>query len=276
MKIQFIVCGWHMNRENSIDALHQLKEQNKGTIDVFWSCHRKPPKNISERFDYKEFFNGAEEYGAYQQAIDYLDLEDDTICFFLHDDMIIKSFDFIPICIDLLSTHKVIGNGINYAESSFDPNKVIEIGIKEEFDNKQRIDYVKSENKHLFEKGAIPMMTVRPSFLCMTYSSVKEMGGFEPREEAYDHPIENDEGIPVYRGNKGMSSWGNEFPQLNNYKFNVVFGSDKITYLSDRYLDSEYIYECARGNVVSDHPITNVTNILVKDVKTQKFYMKED
>jgi len=28
--------------------------------------------------------------------------------------------------------------------------------------------------------------------------------------------------------------------------------------------------------VVSDHPITDVTNIIVKDVKTQTFYMKED
>ena len=109
-----------------------------------------------------------------------------------------------------------------------------------------------------------------------TYSSVKEMGGFEPREDAYDHPNKNEEGTYVYRGDKGMSSWGNEFPQLNNYKFNVVFGHEKMTYLSDGYLDSEYIYECARGNVVSDHPITNVSNILVKDVKTQTFYMKED
>jgi len=278
MKIQFIICGWHMNRDNTIDALYQLKEQNKDVIDVFWSCHRKPPKTITERFEYKEFFNGAEEYGAYQQAIDYLTLDDDTICFFLHDDMIIKSFDFIPICMNWLTDTqiKVIGNGMNYPEQSFDPNKVIKIGIKEEFDNKSRVDYVKPENRHLFEKGTIPMKTVRPSFLCMTYGSVKEMGGFEPREEAYDHPVENEEGIPVYRGNKGMSSWGNEFPQLNNYKFNVVFGHDKIAYLSDRYLDSEYIYECARGNVVSDHPITNVSNILVKDVKTQTFYMKED
>ena len=110
----------------------------------------------------------------------------------------------------------------------------------------------------------------------MKYSSVKQIGGFEPRKEAYDYPRKNEEGTYVYRGNKGMSSWGNEFPQLNNYKFNVVFGPEKIGYLSKTYLDSEYIYECARGNVVSDHPITNVSNIMIKDVKTQTFYMKED
>ena len=276
MKIQFIVCGWHMNRKNLIDGLYDLKEENKDNIDVFWSCHREPTDEIKEKFDYKLFFNGGEEYGAYQQAIQHLDLDDDTICFFLHDDLVLKSFDFILICIDKLKTLKVVGNCANYSDPSFDPNKLIEVGIKEEFDNKSRIDYVMDENKHLFKKGTIPLQTVRPSFVCMKYGSVKQIGGFEPRKEAYDYPRKNEEGTYVYRGNKGMSSWGNEFPQLNNYKFNVVFGPEKIGYLSKTYLDSEYIYECARGNVVSDHPITNVTNIMVKDVKTQTFYMKED
>ena len=276
MKVQFIICGWHMNRKSLIDGLYDLKEQNKDTVDVFWSCHREPTDEIKEKFDHKLFFNGGEEYGAYQQAMEHLDLDDDTICFLLHDDLVLKSFDFIPLCIDGLKNHKVIGNCMNYGESSYDPNKVIEIGIKKEFDNKTRVDYVMDKNKHFFDKGAIPLKTVRPSFVCMKYSSVKEIGGFEPRQEAYDYPRKNEEGTYVYRGNKGMSSWGNEFPQLNNYKFNVSFGQDNIGYLSNTYLDSKYIYECARGNVVSDHPITDVTNIMVKDVKTQTFYMKED
>ena len=265
-----------MNRKSLIDGLYELEKQNKDTVGVFWSCHREPTDEIKEKFNHKLFFNGGEEYGAYQQGIEHLDLEDDTICFFLHDDLVLKSFDFIPLCIEGLKTYEVIGNCMNYSENSYDPNKIIEIGIKEEFDNKSRIDYVMDENKHLFKKGTIPLQTVRPSFVCMKYGSVKQIGGFEPRKEAYDYPRKNEEGTYVYRGNKGMSSWGNEFPQLNNYKFNVVFGPEKIGYLSKTYLDSEYIYECARGNVVSDHPITNVTNIMVKDVKTQTFYMKED
>tara|TARA_Y100001970_G_C13940986_1_gene703149 strand:- start:59 stop:856 length:798 start_codon:yes stop_codon:yes gene_type:complete len=265
-----------MNRKSLIDGLYELKKQNKDLVDVFWSCHREPTDEIKEKFDYKLFFNGGEEYGSYQQAIEYLDLDDETICFFLHDDLVLKSFDFIPLCIESLKNHKVIGNCQNYGEQAYDPNKVIEIGIKEEFDNKTRLDYVMDKNKHFFSHGTIPLKTIRPSFICMKYSSVKEIGGFEPREEAYCPPIPNEEGVPVYRGNKGMSSWGNEFPALNNYKFNVAFGHEKITYLSNTYLDSPYIYECARGNVVSDHPITNVSNIMVKDVKTQEFYLKED
>ena len=79
--------------------------------------------------------------------IQYLDLKEDTICFFLHDDLILKSFDFIPLCIDALKTHMVIGNCMNYPDNAYDPNKIIEIGIKEEFDNKSRIEYVMPENK---------------------------------------------------------------------------------------------------------------------------------
>ena len=274
MKIQFIVTGWHYNQKDTIKALYDLKEMNED-IDVFWSCHREPPNSISDYFDYEVFFNGGEECGAYDQAVDHLDLEDDIICFFLHDDLIIKDFGFIEICVNALEIgYNVVGNGRDYGDY-FDPFKKTEIGITEELDGAYFKDYVKEENQHMFDKK-IPIVKVRPSFICMTAGSVKEMGGFEPRIEAYDYPRKNEEGTYVYRGNKGMSSWGNEFPQLNNYKFNVAFGQDKITYLSDTYLDSEYIYECARGNVVSDHPITNVSNIMVKDVKTQTFYLKED
>ena len=83
MKIQFIICGWHMNRKSLIDGLYDLKEQNKDIVDVFWSCHREPTDEIKEKFNHKLFFNGGEEYGAYQQAVEYLELKDDTICFFL-------------------------------------------------------------------------------------------------------------------------------------------------------------------------------------------------
>ena len=276
MKIQFIICGWHMNRSSLIDGLYELQKENPNNVNVFWSCHKEPTDEIKYKFDYKHFFNGGEEYGAYQQAIEHLNIDDETVCFFLHDDLVLKSFEFIPICFDMLSKYKVIGNCMNYSMASYDPNKVIEVGIKKEFDNKKRIDYVKPDNQHFYNKGDIPLATVRPSFVCMLYKDVKQIGGFEPRIEAYDHPIKNKEGTYVYRGNKGMSSWGNEFPALNNYKFNVVFGPEKIGYLSNTYLDSKYIYECARGNVVSDHPITDVTDIMVKDVKTQTFFMKEN
>ena len=272
--IRFIICGWHMNQPSLINGLHDLMKLNSDDVHVFWACHREPTEEIREKFDHKVFFNGGEEYGAYEQAVNYLDIDDDDICFFLHDDLVLKSFDFIPLVVEGLQDLNVIGNGANYPEPSYDINEVIEVGIKEEFDGVTRKDYVKEENQHLFDKIILDMNTIRPSFLAMRYSDVKKMGGFEPRHDAYEYPRKNKEGVYVYRGNKGMSTWGNEFPQLNNYKFNKVFGGDKIGYLSKTYLDSPFVYECARGKVVSDHPITEMDGqgIKVKDVKTGKFY----
>ena len=70
MKVQFIVVGWHMNQSSLIDGLYELKETNDN-INVFWTCHKEPTKEIKEKFEYKLFFNGGEECGAYDQAIEY-------------------------------------------------------------------------------------------------------------------------------------------------------------------------------------------------------------
>ena len=46
-----------------------------------------------------------------------------------------------------------------------------------------------------------------------------------------------------------LGSYGNLFPALVCYKMNKVLGSHSITYLSNRYLDSDYIYEMGRGEI---------------------------
>ena len=262
MKIQFIITGWHFNQSSLIDGLYELKEDNKETINVFWSCHREPTDEIKEKFDYKVFHNGGEECGAYDQAIDYLKIEDDTICFFLHDDLIIKDWNFVTVCIEKLNTHKVIGNCRDYMEVGFNPFKVTEIGISEEFDGKTFKDYVKSENQHLFNES-LNILKVRPSFICIKHEDVKAIGGFEPRKEALIPPITGvdewcESGGPHYRGTKGLGSFGNLFPALVCYKMNKVLGPNTITYLSDRYLDSDYIYELGRGEIDPNNPMTKM------------------
>jgi len=250
VKIQFIVTGWHFNRTETNNALKELKDMND-FIDVFWSCHREPPKEIADNFDYKVFFNGGEECGAFDQAIDYLNLDENTVCFFLHDDLIIKDMGFIQLCLDKLDEgYLVVGNGRDYSDN-FDPFKKTKIGIKEEFDGAEFKDYVKDENQWMFDR-ILPMVKVRPSFICMRYRDVKKIGGFEPRQEAYEPPItEPDEwcpkGGPHYRGTKGLGSFGNLFPALVCYKMNKILGTERITWLSDTYVDSDYIYECQRG-----------------------------
>jgi len=259
MKIQFIITGWHFNQKECYNSLYELKKENE-IVDVFWSCHREPPDYIKNKFNWKVFYNGGEECGSYDQAINYLNLTDDTICFFLHDDLIIKDFEFINICIEKLQNgYKVIGNGRDYPDN-FDPFKITEIGIKEQFDGKMFKDYVKSENQYLFDRK-LPILKVRPSFICIKYEDVKAIGGFEPCDDAYTPPIVKkdewcDKDEPHYRGTKGLGSFGNLFPALVCYKMNKIFGSDKITYLSDSYVDSKYVYECQRGNISDVHPMT--------------------
>ena len=259
MKIQFIITGWHYNQLDTYKNFKELIDQNN-SIKVFWSCHNEPIDYIKENFDYKVFFNGAEECGAYDQAIDYLKLDDDTICFFLHDDLVVKDWEFINICLSKINQgFKIIGNGRDYADT-FDPFRITEIGISEEFDGATFKDYVKEENQHMFDQK-MPIVKVRPSFICMKASDVNLMGGFEPKKSAYIPPLtkmnewcENDE--PHYRGTKGLGSYGNLFPALVCYKMNKVFGHEKITWLSNTYVDSEYIYECQRGEITDVHPMS--------------------
>jgi len=259
MKIQFIVTGWHYNQPEYYDGLYNLKEEND-MISVFWSCHKDPPKDIKDRFEWKLFFNGGEEGGAYDQALEYLNLEDDeTIIFFMHDDLIIKNWEFVGICVQNLNNNiKIIGNCRDYNDT-FDPSSLTIPGISEEFDNKTFKDYVKPENQHLFDKP-INMIRVRLSFMCTRYKYIKQIGGFEPRKEAYVPPLTgkdewSDTGEPHYRGRKGLSPFGNVFPGLVMYKINKVLGPQSIAHLSDRYLDSDYIYELGRGEIDPNNPM---------------------
>ena len=80
MKIQFIIVGWHFdNFPELIEGLDQLQKTNSELINIFWSCHREPSEKVKQNFKYKVFPNLGLEDGAYQQALDYLDIEDDTI-----------------------------------------------------------------------------------------------------------------------------------------------------------------------------------------------------
>ena len=114
MKIQFIIVGWHF--ENFPELIDQLIEINQNDeVNVFWSCHNAPPNKIKNNFDYKLFPNLGLEDGAYQQALDYLDIKDDTILFLMHDDLVVKDWSFIKLCLKGLNDGaKIIGNGINY------------------------------------------------------------------------------------------------------------------------------------------------------------------
>ena len=254
MKIQFIIVGWYYN-QNSLEL--GLKEliKNNDKVNVFYSCHKEPTQFVKDNFEWKLFPNLGEEIVAYQQALDYLDLNKDTYCFFMNDDIIVKDWNFVSECIEKLQQgYKVVGNGFNPGFKAYDPFISLPVGITEDFDGKQGIDYVKEENKHFFE-GPLEMNMARGSFLSMQYSTLESIGEFEPRKEAWTPILVNENGKPYYRGSKGkantktggLSIYGNLFPNLTMYKINKVFGKESITWLSSSYRNSEYLYELERG-----------------------------
>ena len=228
MKIQFIVVGWHFeNFPKLIDQLIELKVNE--FIDIFWSCHRDPSQRIKDNFEYKIFPNLGLEDGAYQQALDYLELNDDTILFLIHDDVVIKDWDFINICLNYLQQgYAFVGNGINYP-LEFDP-------INNE-KHRSSLKIVKPEALHLFNSPQFTL-TLRESFMCTKRKYLKDI---------YDFEVIWEEPKPDENGKYHIGGIGNTQQSLLGYKITKVFGPNRIAYLSNTYMDSEYLYECGRG-----------------------------
>ena len=229
MKIQFIIVGWHFDAfPEFTDQLIELDKDND-LIDIFWSCHKEPSDKVKENFDYKLFPNLGLEDGAYQQALEYLNISDDTILFLMHDDLVIKDWEFINVCLEGLNKgYKVIGNGINYP-LLLDPNEV-------KREDQRYIDFVKDECKHLFD-SPLDCYTIRESFMCIKRGDLRQIGDFEVIWED-----------PSAKG-EGPGGIGNTQQSLLGYKLTKVLGKNKITYLSDTYQDSKYLFECARGTM---------------------------
>ena len=239
MKIKFIVLGWYYDKyKDLIDGLLELKNEND-FIDVFYSCHKEPPKIIKDNFDYKSFENKGLEWGGYQQAYEHLDFDDDDVLFFLNDDLDIKDWNFINVCIEKLKTHKAVGNGQNYS-FSMDPQSIITPGNNSYPENiipwgsvTKWIDEVRDENKHIFDTE-LSHQTIRGSFICIGAKALKEIGGFEVANCPYAHLDKTQQ-------------WGNISLNMFGYKISRIFGNGSITYLSNEYANSKYIFEYTRG-----------------------------
>lgn len=231
MKIQFIVVGWHFdNFPELIEGLKQLNDSND-MIDVFWTCHKEPSESVKQNFAYKVFANEGLEDGAYQQALDYLNLDDETILFLIHDDLVIKDWNFINLCLQYLEQDiAFVGNGMNYA-AVFDPNEIVR--------GKVALEWVKPESKYLF-KSKDQVLTLRESFICTTRKYLKQIHDFEVIWE---------EPVPDENGKFHIGGIGNLQQTMLGYKITKVFGPSKIAYLSNTYQDSNFLYECARGKM---------------------------
>lgn len=226
MNIQFIITGWHFNSPEFYEGLLTFKKYNN--IKIFWTCHKNPTDYIKQNFDYCVFPNHGLEWGCYQQALDHLNLTDDTVVFFLHDDLVIKNWKFIDACLNLLDNGiKVIGNGWNYP-LELDPTTMTVVG-------QRYIDYVQDISKHYFDKEMFTL-TIRGSFLCMLRKHLRTVNDFEV---IWKEP----------EPGKSIGGFGNTMQHLLGYKLTKAFGIQSFAYLSQTYQDSEFIFECARGKI---------------------------
>jgi hypothetical protein len=247
-KIQFIVCGWwydefddKVDMTDFIDGLIELQKDNDN-IDVFWSCHKKPTELIKDNFKYKVFENIGLEWGAYNKAFNHLDLDDNTVVFCIQDDMVIKDWSFIDVCIQHINKGvKIIGNGFNYP-MMFTPYQ--EARLSYWLKTKHRwVDYVREENQHMFDQ-AMQVLSIRGSFMCTRYDHIKEINGFEYVNKPLTYGKKEDGREFIL-----IDPFGNTSLYMNAYKFTKYFGSDKMKWLSNHYRKSPYMIECGRGNI---------------------------
>ena len=232
--IYFCVIGWHYNQEEYYQGLKWMNDNNPD-MKVFWNCRKEPPDSIKNNFDYEMFPNEGLEWGGYQQIYEKFDFEDEDIIFFTHDDIVIKNWEFVNLCIEQVGEKfDVIGNGQNWG-FGLDPDAIITPGNTNEYRPYASIKTWKevAVNKDFFDR---PMncMTIRGSFLCTTGKALKELNGFEWISDPYD-------------GKNPDIQWGNIMVNLNGYKFTKTFGGNRIAYMSKHLNESEFILELARG-----------------------------
>lgn len=230
--IQFIIVGWHFDMyPELVQGLAELQEANKESIKVFWSCHREPSESVKANFEYKVFPNLGLEDGAYQQALDYLNIEDDTILFLMHDDIVVKNWEFINECIGRLQRGAAfVGNGVNYPDY-MSPTRIYD----KEFFPRTVLEVSRPESLHYFQKEGLAY-TFRESFLCTVRKHLKDINDFEV---VWEEPGEN---IPI-------GPMGNMQQSMLGWKITQTYGRERMSYLSNTYMDSEWLYECERGKI---------------------------
>ena len=181
-KIQFIICGWWYDEFDGrtgitdfIDGLIELQKDND-FIDIFWTCHKEPTQLVKDNFKYKVFENIGLEWGAYNKAFDYLNLDNDTIVFCIQDDMVIKDWSIIGVCVEHINKGiKIIGNGFNYP-MNYNPQEEARLSYWLKTKDKW-IDYIREENKHMYDLS-MQVLSIRGSFMCTSYDHIKEINGF--------------------------------------------------------------------------------------------------
>jgi|TARA_R110002167_G_scaffold2537_7_gene12788 hypothetical protein len=236
LKIQFIILGWHYNPISYQEGLVELIKNNPNVdINVYFVCKKEPTQFVKDNFKYKVYDNIGLEWKGYTDGFFDLDLDDDTICFFTHDDIEVLDWNFLPIIIDKLNSGiKLMGNGSN-PQFYLDPNAIITPNNTDEpfpYGSKYTWKEVATNKEYFTEPGLCK--NLRASFMSMKAKTFRDMKGLEWIADPYD-------------GASGNLLWANISVNLSGYKWTKLYGENSIDFLSNTYAISPYINELERG-----------------------------
>ena len=236
LKIQFIVLGWHYKPISYQKGLLELVKNNPSVdIKIYFVCKKEPTQFVKDNFDYKVYDNVGLEWKGYTEGFFDLDLDDDTICFFTHDDIEILDWNFLPIVIEKLNSgFKLMGNGSN-PSFYLDPDAIITPNNTEEpfpYGSKYTWKEVATNKEYFTEPGLCA--NLRASFMSMKAKTFRDMKGLEWIADPYD-------------GASNNLLWANISVNLSGYKWTKLYGKDSIGTLANTYAISPYINELERG-----------------------------
>ena len=220
------VAGWHF-RPDVFDALERIRAAFGA--DVFVVSHRPlgdVPAQVAARVGAERVLvrpNVGYDWGCYQQFLDTGAWRGYDHVFFLHDDIVIRDIGFVPACIERLATGaRFVGNGRNAAKTDWP-----------------------TTHAHCYAHAAVRPpgpgfrhATVRGSFLATTRPALAELGGFEVFWDPF-HLTDR---------------FGNWSVVASSGRMAVRFGPDRLAFLSDAYLESDYLVELVRGTADQDQP----------------------
>lgn len=212
----FCLAGWHFRE----DVYAQLSKMTRG--DIFVVSHRLShtvPNFVLTCVENHNIFHEANlgyDWGCYQQFIAKHIPKSYDVIFFLHDDLLIHSLDFIPHTLDLLNRGaSVVGNGRNSRHLSWTETHTACYAHSQ---------WVPPSLKFQHD-------TVRGSFLATTAQAIERMQNFEVFWDPHHFHIR-------FGNHSLISTCG---------KFQYLFGESCFAFLGSDYLSSPYITEEERG-----------------------------
>lgn len=214
----FCITGWHFP-----EAFFQRIAEISG-VDYYVISHQDR-KNVpgyvidlvgEERVLFRP--NIGYDWGCYQQFLKTGLWRDYRALFFMHDDIEIHDTGFVPVTLELLEKHAVIGNGVG-------PGSVSYTGV-----NKHPYAYAHSRWKP--DSFTFSHYTVRGSYFATTREVLEALGNFE----VYWDP---------FALNIGFGNWSTK---ASCGKLEALFGPDCFGFLSETFGSSQYITEFYRGD----------------------------